>query len=99
MSQTQRTQQANRRRASTEPGPLALVSDDTVLRCHDERTGWQWFYDIDGGEPRRYHEAEDYQGVAVPETIVAETLALGNVEWYSVSRTYLEVYAGDSDGE
>lgn len=94
MSQA-RTQQATGR-PRDEPGPLALISDDAVLRCHDERTGLQWFYDVCEGEPRRYHEVDDYDGVAVPETIVTETLALANVEWYSVSRTYLEVYAGET---
>lgn len=95
MSQAHRTQQATER-PTAGPGPLALVSGDTVLRCRDERTGWQWFYDVVEGEPRRYHEAEDYRGVPTAETIVAETLALPNVEWYSVSRTYLEVYAEES---
>ncbi|ELY68912.1 hypothetical protein C489_06083 [Natrinema versiforme JCM 10478] len=73
-----------------------MVSGDTVLRCHDRTTGWQWFYDVCEGEPRRYHEVDDYDGVAVPETIIAETLALENVRWYSVSRTYLEVWRGET---
>lgn len=78
--------------------PFANVGDDQVLRCQDPETGWQWFYDRDGGEILKYHERDGYAPTETADRLVAATMALERVDSCAVSEVYLEVFAGENDG-
>ena len=75
--------------------PLARLDAERVLRCHDEETGWQWYYDVVDDRPMRYHEREGCDPTPTSRTIVAETAALENVIAHPVSRAHLEIARGE----
>lgn len=91
MSQSQ--QPMTTRHPTLPADPFADVDSDHVLRCQDPETGWQWFYDRDGGQVFKYHERDGYEPEPTAERIIAATVALDSIGSCSVSEVYLEVFA------
>ena len=99
MSRTQRTTHDRDRVQPRRVDPLADVGESRVLRCIDARTEWRWFYDVQDGEIRKYHERHGYEPIRVSKTDVAETVSYDRVSATVVSDTYLEVErGGETDG-
>ncbi|WP_238717548.1 hypothetical protein [Natronorubrum halophilum] len=81
-----------------ESNPLDELESDSVLRCQDPETGWEWYYDVDAdGSVIRYHELEDYAAVPVPRLSAVETAALESVGVTEVSEVHLDVRTGERE--